>query len=87
MVQPISDAIFFDLAFWDNAAGDAIQVPAVVAWLVTGAIFFTLRFQFVNVRGFRHGIDCVRGVYSNSRETGRGGPARVIDFGGGQTGE
>ncbi len=70
VVQPISDAIFFDLAFWDNAAGDAIQVPAVVAWLVTGAIFFTLRFQFVNVRGFRHGIDCVRGVYSNPGETG-----------------
>ena len=45
-------------------------MPAVVAWLIAGALFFTLRFQFVNVRGFRHGIDCVRGVYSNFGEAG-----------------
>ncbi len=70
VVDPISATIFFDLAFWDDAAGDAIQVPAVVAWLIAGALFFTLRFHFVNVRGFRHGIDCVRGVYSNPGETG-----------------
>ena len=70
VVDPISATIFFDLAFWDNAAGDTIQIPAVVAWLIAGALFFTLRFQFVNVRGFRHGVDCVRGVYSNPDESG-----------------
>jgi len=70
IVDPISATIFFDLWRFDNAAGDAIQVPAVVAWLVFGALFFTLRFQFVNVRGFRHGIDCVRGIYSDPNEAG-----------------
>ena len=70
IVSPISEAIFFDLAFWDNATGDAIQIPIVVAWLVLGALFFTFRFQFVNIRGFRHGIDCVRGKYSQPGETG-----------------
>jgi len=70
VVDPIGATIFFDLAFWDDATGDALQVPAVVAWLIAGALFFTLRFQFVNVRGFRHGIDCVRGVYSNPGEAG-----------------
>ena len=70
IVEPISAAIFFDLAFWDNASGNAIQVPIVVAWLIAGALFFTLRFQFVNVRGFRHGLDCVRGRYSDPDETG-----------------
>lgn len=70
VVDPIGATIFFDLAFWDNAGGDTIQIPAVVAWLIAGALFFTLRFQFINVRGFRHGIDCVRGVYSNPGETG-----------------
>ena len=70
VVDPISATIFFDLWRFDNAAGDAIQVPAVVVWLVFGALFFTLRFQFVNVRGFRHGIDCVRGIYSDPNEAG-----------------
>jgi len=70
VVEPVNNVLFFDLARWDNAAGDAIQIPIVVAWLVLGALFFTFRFQFVNVRAFRHGIDCVRGHYSSPGETG-----------------
>jgi len=74
VVSPINDVIFFDLAFWDNALEgpnqDAIQLPVVVVWLVLGALFFTLRFQFVNIRGFRHGIDCVRGHYSAPGDAG-----------------
>ncbi len=70
VVDPVSRAIFFDLAFWDDASGDALQIPAVVAWLVLGAVFFTLRFQFVNVRGFRHGLDCVRGHYGEEGDDG-----------------
>ncbi len=35
-----------------------------------GALFFTFRFQFVNFRGFRHGIDCVRGRYSEPGDSG-----------------
>ncbi len=70
VVTPISEAIFFDLALWDNASGDEIQIPAVVAWLIAGALFFTVRFQFVNVRCFGHGIECVRGRYTDPHEAG-----------------
>lgn len=70
LVSPIERLIFFDLVFWDNATGDAIQLPIVVVWLVLGALFFTFRFQFINFRGFRHGIDCVRGRYSAPGDKG-----------------
>lgn len=70
LVKPLDAVIFFDVAFWDDGAGNAVVIPAVVAWLVAGAIFFTLRFGFVNLHGFRHGIDCVRGRYSDTDETG-----------------
>jgi AGCS family alanine or glycine:cation symporter len=70
IVSPIESLIFFDLAFWDNAVGDALQLPIVVVWLVLGALFFTFRFQFINLRGFRHGIDCVRGRYSDPGDSG-----------------
>ncbi len=70
IVTPFNEVIFFDLVFWDNASGDAVQLPIVVAWLVLGALFFTFRFQFVNFRGFRHGIDCVRGRYEVPGEEG-----------------
>jgi len=70
LVAPLDAVVFFDVAFWDDGAGDAIVVPAVVAWLVLGAIFFTLRFRFINLTGFRHGVDCVRGRYSESEDAG-----------------
>ena len=45
VVRSLDAVIFFDIAFWS----DEIQVPLVVLWLIAGALFFTLRFQFVNL--------------------------------------
>ena len=66
VVGPIGSVIFFDLAFWS----DAVELPAVVVWLVLGALFFTLRFQFVNFRAFGHALDVVRGRYTDPHEPG-----------------
>jgi len=70
IVAPIDAVLFFDVAFWDNGSEAEIQLPIVVLWLVVGALFFTLRFQFINFRAFRHAVDCVRGRYSHPGETG-----------------
>jgi AGCS family alanine or glycine:cation symporter len=70
IVDTLKAIIFFDVAFWDDASGDAVQVPLVVLWLIFGALYFTLRFQFVNFRAFRHAVDCVRGRYTHPGETG-----------------
>ena len=70
IVASIDAVLFFDIAFWDNGSEAEIQLPIVVLWLVLGALFFTIRFQFINFRGFRHAIDCVRGRYSQPGETG-----------------
>lgn len=66
IVAPIERFLFFDLAFWHEGA----ELPLVVVWLIAGALFFTLRFQFVNLRAFRHALDCVRGRYTRPEETG-----------------
>ena len=70
IVAPIDAVVFFDVAFWDNGSPGEIELPIVVLWLVLGALFFTLRFQFINFRGFLHAIDCVRGRYSQPGEAG-----------------
>jgi len=70
VVAAIAKALFVDLWFWDDGSAQEIQLPFVVAWLVAGAVFFTLRFQFINVRGFTHAIRCVRGVYTQADEKG-----------------
>ncbi|MGH7288298.1 MAG: alanine/glycine:cation symporter family protein [Myxococcota bacterium] len=78
VVTPISSVIFFDLAFWDNGAPGETKLPIVVVWLSLAALFFTLRFRFVNLRGFRHGVDVVRGRYTRAGETGEISPFQAL---------
>lgn len=44
--------------------------PWIVMWLVVAATFFTFYFGFIQVRGFRHAIDLVKGDYSNPNDAG-----------------
>jgi len=46
------------------------QLPVVVLWLVIGAVFFTFRMGFVNIWGFKHAIELVRGDYANPDDAG-----------------
>ena len=66
VVDAIEAVIFFDVAFWDPD----VTLPLVVLWLIAGATFFTVRFQFVNFRAFRHAIDCTRGRYTDPKAHG-----------------
>lgn len=45
-------------------------LPLIAGWLLMGAIFFTLRMGFINIRAFRHAIDVVRGRYDNPDDEG-----------------
>lgn len=46
------------------------KLPFIVVWLVIGAIFFTVRMAFINLRGMRHAIDVVRGEYDDPDHEG-----------------
>ncbi len=47
-----------------------IQIPFILAWLICGAVFFTLVFRFVNLRLFGLAIQVVRGVHDDPDEAG-----------------
>ena len=49
---------------------DDIKLPLVVAWLVSVALFATIKLKFINVRAFKHAIDVVRGKYDDKNDTG-----------------
>jgi len=70
VVGPIASVLFFDLAFWDNGTEGEIKLPFIVVWLITGAIFFTLRFRFINLRAFRHAWVVTTGHYDNPDDPG-----------------
>ena len=45
-------------------------MPLVVVWLFAGAVFFTLRMGFINIRGFWHAIRVTLGHYDDPNHRG-----------------
>jgi len=45
-------------------------IPFIVVWLVFGAIFFTIRMKFINIRGFKHSLELVQGKFDNPKDKG-----------------
>ena len=70
---PIVDVIAMFI-FWDPIAAMGFDIgasiPIVVVWLVFGALFFTVKMNFINVRAFKHAIDLVRGKYDDPKDEG-----------------
>jgi len=71
--EPIVEVIG-KVIFWDpvSALGFELDasIPIVVIWLVFGALFFTLKMNFINFRGFKHALDLVRGKYDDPKDEG-----------------
>jgi len=53
-----------------DASFAAIGIPFIVMWLVLGAIFFTFRMAFINLRGFTHAIAVTKGDYDDPSDQG-----------------
>ena len=45
--------------------------PIIILVLLFGATTFTIYFNFINIRGFQHSIDIIRGKYDNPQDTGQ----------------
>jgi AGCS family alanine or glycine:cation symporter len=55
-----------------NEEGEPLtsSIPLIVFWLILGAITFTVMMRFVNIRGFKHAIQLVKGDYDDPNEPG-----------------
>lgn len=53
--------------------GDPQQknIPFIVVWLVLGALFFTIRLGFINLRGFKHALELAKGKYDDPNAPGQ----------------
>ena len=53
--------------------GDPVTkpIPFIVIWLVLGALFFTIRMGFINVRGFKHSLELAKGKYDDPDAPGQ----------------
>ncbi len=62
----IASLFFFDVLFFI----DGIELPFAVLWLVSGALFFTFYFRFINFRAFKHAIEITRGKFDRPGDDG-----------------
>ena len=52
----VSSIVFFSVHIGD------VRIPLVVVWLITAAIVITVYLRFINIRGFGHAINILRGA-------------------------
>ena len=63
--------------FYDVFPGEA-EMPFIVAWLSTGAIYMTFRFGFINVRMMNHAFAVIRGKYHTADDKGEVTPFQAL---------
>ena len=59
--------LFFDIFFGQI---EGASFPFVVAWLIAGGVFLTVKMGFVNLRMFSHSLAIVRGKYKTREDKG-----------------
>jgi len=77
LVNSIFEPIIFYLdkiLFFDPFAAlgfeFGIKIPFIVVWLVFGAVFFTIYFKFINIKGFKHAIELAMGKFDKEGHSG-----------------
>jgi len=63
--------------FFDVMPGVA-EIPFIVAWLIVGAIFLTIRMGFINFRLMGHAVMIIRGKYTRSDAQGEVSPFQAL---------
>ena len=67
-MAPITDAvagfIFYEVRIFGS------QLPLIILWLMLAAVFFTFYFDFINLRGFKHAFQLLRGDYAKPGDRG-----------------
>lgn len=67
VVEPLATVLFYD---FESKKWLGVSIPFVVLWLLIGAVFFTLRMGFINIRGFGHAVMLTSGAYDDPTEPG-----------------
>lgn len=65
----IESIIFYPIPF------GSYPIPFILIWLILGAFILTFYLKFINLRGFKHAIDIVKGKYTH-----KGDPGEVTHF-------
>jgi len=63
----LESILFFDILF---GSIENTTIPFLVAWLVMGGIYLTVKMKFINVRVFSHSLKIIQGKYRTKEDRG-----------------
>ncbi len=63
----LESVLFFDILFGSVAN---TTIPFLVAWLVIGGLYLTIKMKFINVRVFSHSLKIIQGKYRTKDDKG-----------------
>jgi AGCS family alanine or glycine:cation symporter len=64
----LESILFFDILF---GSIEGTNIPFLVAWLVMGGIYLTIKMRFINVRVFSHSLKIIQGKYRTKDDKGK----------------
>lgn len=70
----LASVFFFDVLFFIEGA----SFPLIVAWLIVGAVFLTVRMGFINFRLLGHSVAIIRGKYRAPAAQGEVTPFQAL---------
>lgn len=71
----LGSIFFFDVFF---GAVEGTSMPFIVAWLIAGGVFLTIRFGFINIRMFKHSYKILTGQYKTAEDVGEISPFQSL---------
>jgi AGCS family alanine or glycine:cation symporter len=63
----LKSILFFDILFGTVAN---TTIPFLVAWLIIGGIYLTIKMRFINIRVFSHSLKIIQGKYRTKDDKG-----------------
>ncbi|MDF1875083.1 alanine:cation symporter family protein [Sulfurimonas sp. SAG-AH-194-I05] len=63
--------LFFDILF---GSVEGMSIPFLVAWLIVGGVYLTVKMEFVGFRYFKHAFNIIRGRYRTKDDKGQISP-------------
>ena len=70
----LAQVFFVDVLFFI----EGVNFPLIVAWLIVGAVFLTIRMGFINFRLLGHSVAIIRGKYRAPGATGEVTPFQAL---------
>ena len=63
----LESVMFFDILF---GMVDGLSIPFLVAWLIAGGVYLTVKMEFINLRMLSHSLKIIKGDYKTKDDKG-----------------